>query len=322
MTLNKLAFVSVGVIISVALAGAYIGWTGVGVVIVALLLALSAWLVEQYIWVRIPEMEMAVVFNRETGAFARFLLPGRHLVKFPLERITAVISLAPGNVSGVCRGAQSNGGIPVTVHWKVVYVLNPERMNPDLHARLARSLPEHMDALLGSHAGNCVQRLINEQTVEMLSSGGAQQRLERELRARLVNRLMPFGIQVYRAMLTGIELPPGVQATLEKAHEREVYAASEARSLERLQEAVSRFSDEEMARLLKLKELHELGQHGVAMPIWPTVLSGDYQRAPRETDTPSPPTEEEQRGNGRSFTTPLTPPPDQEPISGEWPHLH
>jgi regulator of protease activity HflC (stomatin/prohibitin superfamily) len=277
--------------------------------------------VEQQIWVRIPEMEMAVVFNQETGAFARFLLPGRHLVKFPLERITAVISLAPGSVSGKCPGAQSDGGIPINVRWKVVYVLNPARMKPELRPRLARSLPDHLDDLLRSHVGNCVQRLINEQTVEALSGGGVQKRLERELRERVVERVAPFGIQIFRTMLTSIELPPGVQTTLEKAHEREVYAASEARSLERLQQAVSRFSDDEMARLLKLKELHELGQHGVAMPIWPTVLAGDYQRAPRAAEAP-PVREEEGEGNGRSFTVPPTPATEQEPISGEWPHLH
>jgi len=242
--------------------------SGVGVLVVVMaVLWFAAWLIVRYFWVRVGEMETAVVFNVERQAFVCFLPPGRHLLLFPLEQIKTVVSTAPTSVGGTVLKAQTNGGITTGADWSLTYVFDPAAIQPDLRAIVARVLPAHANRFLRGHVNNCLARLIGRHTVERLSDEGARGRLERELRDDVVERLRPFGIVVFRLMITGVDLPHPVQTALEAAHERELYASSEARSLERLQRAVSHFSDDDMQRLLQLKQLHELGQNGVALPV-------------------------------------------------------
>lgn len=241
-------------------------WAG-GLVVVTAVLGFAAHFIDRYLWVRVGEMETAVVFNVERRAFARFLLPGRHFLLFPLEQIHSVISTAPATVAGVVLNAQTNGGISAGVEWALTYVFNPAMVQPDLRPIVARVLPEHGRKFLRGHVNNCLALLVSRHTVETLSGRGARGRLERELRDDVTRRLWPFGIQVFRIMITAVELPHPVQTALEAAHERELYASSEAHSLERLQRAVSHFTDADMERLLQLKQLHELGQNGVALHV-------------------------------------------------------
>ena len=170
-------------------------------------------------------------------------------------------------VRGKCIQAQTNGGITVTVNWSMTYVLNPDNVAVDFWPQMARVLPHFSDRIVRKHGNNCVAQLVSELPVEALMAEGARGRLERQLRQRLGERLRPFGVQLFRVMLLGVELPAQVQVTLEAAHERIVHANSEAMALERLQRAVNQFSDADMERLIQLKQLHELGQNGVTLPL-------------------------------------------------------
>jgi len=241
-------------------------WVG-GLVVGTALLWFAAWLINRYFWVRVGEMETAVVFNVERQAFVSFLPPGRHLLLFPLEQIKTVISTAPTSVGGTVLKAQTNGGITTGADWSLTYVFDPAVIQPDLRAIVARVLPTHANRFLRGHVNNCLARLISRHTVETLSDQGARSRLERELRDDVIQRLRPFGILVYRLMITGVDLPHPVQTALAAAHERQLYASSEARSLERLQQAIGHFTDGDMERLLQLEQLHELGQNGVALHL-------------------------------------------------------
>lgn len=251
---------------------------------------LAVWFVNRYVWIRVGEMETAVVFHREARAFTRFLPPGRHLLSV-MEQVKAVISTAPSSLKGSCTKAQTAGGILVRADWLLQYKLEPDRIQPDLRPALARALPEHGDLILRNHVNNCLQLLLSEHTVDTLAEAGSRGRLERALREAAARRLAPFGVQVFRVMILALELPTQVQAYLEAAHRQELFAQSEARVLERLQQAVSRFSAEDMEWLLQLKQLQELGQNGVMLqlPI-PAFLNGQ-------------PTATNQAGNGRPRPT-------------------
>jgi regulator of protease activity HflC (stomatin/prohibitin superfamily) len=223
-------------------------------------------------WVRVPEMEVWTKFNRETKAFVEYLSPARHWI-WPWERIDGKISTQAKVVGGKCLNTQTEGGITSNVDWSVTYKIVPSQIAPSLRSAMARTLPQHSEKMVRMHGNNCIARVISELPVSDLTNNGNRSRLEREIRERLAERLHPFGIQVFRVMVTGIELPPKVEATYQAAHERMVHAYSEAEALERLQQAISKFSDSDMERLVVLKQVHALGQNGVAMYMPPIVTS-------------------------------------------------
>lgn len=224
------------------------------------------------IWVRVPEMEVWTKFNRETKAFSDYLSPGRHWI-LPWERVDSKISTQAKTVRGKCLQAQTEGGITANVDWSVTYRVVPKQIALHLRSTMARALPQHSDNMVRSHGNNCTSLVISELPVDALANKGSRGRLERMIREILVKRLHPFGIQVFRVMVTGVELPPKVAATYEAAHERVVYAYSEAEAMERLHQAISKFSDADMERLLLMKQVHEMGQNGVAMYMSPIMSS-------------------------------------------------
>jgi prohibitin 1 len=291
VNLNKLV---VGVALALAAAvavGLVVGKVGFWVVVGLLLLALLAMFVNHSIYIRVGEMETAVVFNRERRAFSRFLLPGRHLLKFPLERVTATVSTAPTTARGRCKNAQTQEGVSVDLEFSVTYEVFPGETEAALRPRMARFLPSGANGLVRNHAANCVAQVVNNKTVETLCQRGVRARLERELRDAMQERLRRFGISVYRVMVKSVDLPLQVKTSLEDAHERMVYAQSEACALERLHLALSQFSDADVERLLQLRQLREMGQNGVMvhMPYLGNMgVRGNNQN--------------EWQGNGRSFS--------------------
>ena len=280
--MNKWVAGSMVTAVAVSVVGMIGGWNLVGGSAFLAGVILFGWFVNKFVWVRIPDQEMALVFNVETKAFVRYLLPGRHLLLFPLERLRERLSLTATVVRGKCLRAQTNGGITVTVDWSVTYVINPRTVTWELWPHMARILPHREEQLLRGHGNNIVSQVVSELPVKALTDKGSRGKFERQLRQRLGQRLVPFGFQIFRVIATKIEMPPPVQAALEAAHERQLFAYSEAMSLERLQKAVSRFSDADMERLLQLKQLHEMGQNGVALYV-PTMM-GVVQSGGRSPD--------------------------------------
>ena len=265
MNLNKLV-VGVALALAVAVAvGLVVGKVGFWTVVGLLILALVSMFIDRFVYIRVGEMETAVVFNRETRAFSRFLLPGRHLLKFPLERVTATLSTAPTTANGRCKNAQTQEGVSVDLAFSITYELFPGNTEAQLQPRMARFLPSGANGLVRNHAINCVAQVVNHKTVETLCQRGVRARLERELRDTVQERLRPFGISVYRVMVTSVDLPLQVKNSLEEAHERTVYAQSEACALEHLHQVLSQFSDADVDRLLQLRQLREMGQNGVTL---------------------------------------------------------
>ena len=260
-------------------AASFDNWLAFGVIVAVAVLTFGPWLVDKYFWVRIPAMNTGLVYHAETKAFCRFLPPGRHWLQ-PLEQIKRVVSIAPGFVSGNCNQAQTDGGVTISTKWSLAYCLNPAMISEDLRLNMANMLLQGIDPLLQTHVNNCITYLFDQHTVATVCDRGARRRLERELRALVMERLAPFGIQTYQVILTSIALPPEVVAAVEASYKQELMAHSEARALERLHQAVSKFSDTDMERLLQLRQLQELGQNGVSlhMPAY-AMISNQPQPA-------------------------------------------
>lgn len=276
--LQRVVLGGIPAFIAVTFAGIVWGWPGVGWTALSIILGLFLWVFNEFVWVRVPEMEVWLKFNIESKAFVGYLTPGRHWL-MPWERVKSKLSTQVKTVRGKCLQAQTQGGITAHVDWSATYTLNPQNIPWDFWPHMARVLPQHSDSIVRTHGSNCVALVISELPVAALADKGGRSRLERMIREQLVERLHPFGVQIFRVMVTGVELPANVQDSFEKAHEREVYAYSEAAAMERLQRAISQFSDSDMERLLLLKQLHEMGQNGVALyvpPFMTTVQSGGH----------------------------------------------
>lgn len=273
-----------------ALCAWVVGNLAIGAAAVLLLLALLLWILQPLIWVRVGEMETAVTFDVNRRAFRRFLPPGLHLLLFPVEQVVGIFSTGATTLKGRCSRAQTSEGVTATVDWTLVYRLEPANIQVDMRPAVARALLSGPGAMLRDLGNNCVNLLTNERTVGNSFQNGRRASFERALRGDLQDRLAPFGLLVIRFLVTGVELPPQVQASLEEAHERAVYADSEAHSLERLHEAVRKFTDTDMERLLRLRQLREMGQNGVTLHaplVWPWMGPN------------SGPERGEEKGNGR-----------------------
>jgi regulator of protease activity HflC (stomatin/prohibitin superfamily) len=237
-----------------------------GVLAVAMILVLFlVWATPRHIWVRVAEMETAVTFNRESKAFMRFLPPGRHLLAFPIEQVKATFSTAATNVRGRCSGAQTREGVVVAVDWSLTYLVKPDQIAPEMRMGMARGLPAGIGGLLREQANNCIALLTNEKRVEGLCQNGRRAQFQEELTRQLQRRLDPFGLTIIRFIVTEVDLPPQVRASLEEAIEREVEAISEANALNVLHEAISQFSEADMEMLLRLRQIREMGQNGVTL---------------------------------------------------------
>lgn len=258
---------------TVATAAAGLFWGGIGVwLMVVLTISLgTVWLIHRYGYVRVPEMQVAVLYNTGSQTFARFLPPGKHWIMPFVEHVESMISTAPETTQGKSTGIQASGGLTLSVEWSVAYNLNPLKVTADTRAKAARTLPAKAALVAKKHMSNCLQHIIGEYTVEQLCQPGIHKRLEREVRQLLAERLASLGFEISRVMIGVLELPAHVTSALEAAQERQLQAEHEARALAHLQKVISQFSDADMQRLMELERIHVLGQNGVAL-LYPAGL--------------------------------------------------
>ncbi|HSH03526.1 MAG TPA: SPFH domain-containing protein [Anaerolineae bacterium] len=236
--------------------------------------------------IQVPELEVAVIYNKQNQAFHTFLPAGNHwLFPFKYQQV-ATIPTTSGSTDDRCTGLQTIGGLPLTISWSTSYQINPFKIPATKQAKAARTLPSKTNLAIQKHLNNCLQHIIGEYTIEQLCEPGIHKRLEREARLLLGERLASLGIQINRVMIGAIEMPPKVQATLAATHERHMQIVNEAQALARLQAVISQFSDDDMQRLMELERIHMLGQNGVALP-YPTAFDSQQNNPNRRRPTPA-----------------------------------
>ena len=237
------------------------------------ILGVSVWAIRRAAYVRVPEMEVAVVHDA-AGQFARFLPPGSHWLRPFTEQVTATIATDSTAVQGRTGGLQTIGGLSLAIEWRLAYHLNVLAIPADKQAKVARTLTKNPAAMVRNHMSNVLQHVVGEYTIEQLTLPGAHKQLEAQVKTAIDRRLRPFGFEVNRVMIGAMEMPPHVKAALEAVHERQMQAENEAKALSLLQQVVSQFSDADMQRLIELERIRNMGQHGVIVP-YPTLFEQD-----------------------------------------------
>ena len=261
-------------ILTVGVVGAAFAWGGIMLwgTAVSLLSLLSVWAYMKFGFTRIPEMEVGVIYDKRQQAFARFVPSGRHPFNPLMEQFSHTIPTGSGSANGRCLGAQTNGGIALDVEWSVNFEMDPFQIKAAARPKLARNLPKKANSIVTKHLNNCLRHVIGEMTIDQLCEPGATRRLERAVKQQLATRLSEAGFSFSRIMVGAIDMPRHVKAALEAAQERAVQTENEVRSLARLHEVVSQFSEADMQRLMELERIHTLGQNGVTL-VYPTAAN-------------------------------------------------
>ncbi|MCB8944907.1 MAG: SPFH domain-containing protein [Ardenticatenaceae bacterium] len=276
---------------TVAIAGATLvagilwGLTGMGVTAVLLTSLFLIWYLYQWSYIRVPEMEIAVVYHAERRAFSRFLPTGHHRLTPFLEEVVETISTAPTSVKGCSQGLQTIGGISLSVDWSLTYSLNPFKTDPASWPKLARSLPTKAAVIAQNFMNNSLQHIIGEYTIEHLTQPGTHKRLERQVKELVAQRLAVLGFEIASVMIGAIELPPHVKKALEAAHEHHLQMETEAKGLARMQQVISQFSEGDMQRLMELERIYKMGQNGVTL-VYPAMSPDrDFASSPKNSYT-------------------------------------
>ena len=261
------------VILTIGVVAAAFTWGGFALwgTAVSLLSLLGFWVYTRFGFIRVPEMEVAVVYDKRRQAFARFVPSGRHPFNPLTEQFSHTIPTGSGSANGRCLSVQTNGGISLDVEWSVNFDIDPFQIKAAAQPKLARNLPKKANSIVTKHLNNCLRHVIGDMTIEQLCEPGATRRLERAVRQQLAARLSEAGFNFSRVMVGAIEMPRHVKAALEAAQERAVQTEKEASALARLQEVVSQFSEADMQRLMELERIHTLGQNGVTL-VYPTAV--------------------------------------------------
>ena len=240
------------------------GWQTVGIVAGLVLVLSLGVIITRASLIRVPELSVAVVYNRERQAFSRLLPGGRHWLRPFVEQVQATIPLGSETAMSACQ-AYTSGGVPLMVRWQAAFQIEPLSLSRDLQAKLALKLARKSRLLVQAHVNNCLQLALSHYTIHELFAGGGRGRLERAVRQAAAERLGPLGMALQRVAIEEMEMPAQVQATLAAAHERAVQTESEALALAHLQKVISQFSDSDMQRLAELERLRVMGQHGVSL---------------------------------------------------------
>ena len=278
----KLTVATAGAIL---LAGIIWGTVGMGLTAVFTLTLSLLWYLYQWSYVRVPEMEVAVIYHTERRSFSRFLPPGRHRLTPFLEQIVATISTAPTSVKGLSKGVQTIGGIALNIEWSLTYSLNPFKAAATNWPKLARSLPQQSAGIAQKYMNNSLQHIIGEYTIEHLIQPGAHKRLERQAKQLVAERLAALGFETTSVMIGAIEMPLHIKKALEAAHEHRLQMETEAKGLARMQQVVSQFSEDDMQRLMELERIYKMGQNGVTL-VYPAMSpERDFASNPKNSYT-------------------------------------
>jgi regulator of protease activity HflC (stomatin/prohibitin superfamily) len=275
------------IVIVSAILGAGILWgpVGIGITAVITLTLTLLWYLYQWSYVRVPEMEVAVVNHVERRSFSRFLPPGHHRIAPFWEEVVATISTAPASVKGHSKGVQTIGGIALNIEWSLTFSLNPFKAASASWPKLARSLPQQSAVIAQKYMNNSLQHIISEYTIEHLTQPGAHKRLEQQAQQIVAERLASLGFEITNVMIGAIEMPPHVKKALEAAHEHHLQTETEAKGLARMQQVISQFSEGDMQRLMELERIYKMGQNGVTL-VYPAMSpERDFASSPKNSYT-------------------------------------
>lgn len=251
--------------VSALAAGVFWGPLLFAIAVVLTLIFVGFIFLRQYAQVSVSEMDVAVVMTDGGRRFSRFLPAGTHFINPLSEFVADTISTTGQSVRGKTERIQTAGGLPVAVNWAVKFSIHPSRIKQSKAAKLARTISTKAGKMVNDHVHHILHHVLEQYTIEALCQPGIHEKIERAVRQQLLARLTESGFKFSRIMVETIDKPAQVISALEAAHERQIQAELEAKTLSRLQQVISQFSDEDMRRLVELERIHAMGRNGVAM---------------------------------------------------------
>ncbi len=193
-----------------------------------------------------------------------------HLRLHWFEEVRGSIPKKSQTAKGTLKNVRTADGIPISISWKVSYTIDVTLITPTISHKMARTLPENSDKVITGKAESALKHLVELRSIQTLyeiselGENGAIQGLEQEICQRLNRKLsqpVNLGFKELKSKdisLGPIEIPAKVERALELAHQRKIQTEMVASALERLQRAVSGFSNEDIRRLTVLERLRIL----------------------------------------------------------------
>lgn len=219
----------------------------------------------RYVFPRVGELETAVLFNRETRAFERFLPPGRHWLQ-PWHRIEASVSIMPRPLTGTCRTAQTRDGITLALRWSLRYVFEPTAVTPQMAPIVARIVIQGSERLVHAYVNDALRHLANGMHAYQLFASD-REAVEANLQAVVDGQLARFGMRVLRFMLTDLQFPPEFEAAYLEAQQRMMRAGTDGEALHMLYDRLRHLPDADKQWVVTLLKFAEMGRHEVP-PGW------------------------------------------------------
>ncbi|MFN3929286.1 MAG: SPFH domain-containing protein [Thermoflexus sp.] len=209
--------------------------------------ALSALLLRS-LWVAVPELRAAVLWNRWHQGLGRVLVgPGIYAILPGVERIWGWLDLQPRVLSGVTREIVSADGMPLEIDWQVIYRIDPFRILPENRSVILHALTKDAGSMVRIWMEESLRARVGSQVVGDLITGGLQ-RLAGRVHADLSRRMATRGIEISAVMLRAIRPPLDYQRAL-----------IQARAFDVLREALRQFTDQDLQRVMDLERVRILG---------------------------------------------------------------
>ena len=192
------------------------------------------------------------------------------------------------STNGILEDIRTADGIPVKIPWKVSFTVNMYAITDDLKHKMARTLPENADKVVKGKVERAIKHLVETRKVKELYEDRVIQKLEVEIAQNTYAQLAEeingadessgqsennapskddkkfifnLGFNELKAKdvsLGPIEMPFEIEKALEAAHQRKIHTEMVSAAMERLQEAVGKFTHQDMKRLEKLEKLRIL----------------------------------------------------------------
>jgi regulator of protease activity HflC (stomatin/prohibitin superfamily) len=246
--------------------------------LVLLLLVLLVWLGGKLLFhKRVSELEVAVIFDKRSQAFSRFLGPGRHWLK-PWEQRKATISTSVTKVRRRrCEEVHTYDGILFSIEWTLTYHLDPLKIEPERQRSAARWLPDKssVEDFLRDQVDHGLRLVVGGKSSTDLYRPLMQLELEKELKDEVYEVVKSVGIELQGIMLGAIRGPEKLENAFEEALKHQVEVKGETKALQQLDEDLVRKvrSEAEIRHLQEFERIYTLGEHGVALPYRPDVPS-------------------------------------------------
>ena len=224
-------------------------WLGLGFTF------LLAYLLEEYVHVRVQEMEVAVIFKRRTEEFHRFIdRPGEHIINPILYYHKGTIPVGIHGVEVTSENARTKDGVPISVRWLLIYRPHPMGLPANYRVSMSRALLGSIEGMAKNH-GNNIMRLVIERhpITDFYNQNEIQKNLEAEFKQALKERLeeQVTGHEVYRVMIREIKIPESVQHALIEEGERRI----QLETLHKIHEVVNQFGPEDFRNLTELERM-------------------------------------------------------------------